>query len=262
MNDQVTLQKLWDSFKKSLIKNKGYWQITLIFIVLLVGVLSVIFCNLPTPWKKYWYEDNGHFPWVGVSVFIAAIGFLGNQIWERKKLNADIKSKSRIEWMVTVRDLLASYTTDSERLYSTMIDLAISVDTLYINRNNQIKENKNLSVSQKNKHFNLQKKFNDESQKQTVEYRKLLLYIPDVSDNKELIDQIKAIEYEVKYARDKVVLSVNNPTTSSLENLKCEIKCMQKSSSENGTLNKVIEKAISGGTTYFKREWERAKKGE
>lgn len=224
--------------------------------------LVVIFALLPEPWRKYWYEDNGHFPWVGISVFIAAIGFIGNQIWERKKLNADIKSKSRIEWMVTVRDLLASYTTDSERLYSTMIDLANSVDTLYINKKDQMQEKKYISRSQKNKHFNLEKKFNDESQKQSVEYRKLLLYIPEARDNKTFLCKIKAVENEVESSRKKISCSVNAPTTIILKDLKCEIKCMKESISENGKLNNAIEEAISEGRIYFKREWERAKKGE
>lgn len=267
-NDQVTLKKLWDSFKKSSTKNKGYWQVALIFIVILVGVLSAIFCNLPTPWKKYWYEDNGHFPWIGVSAFIAAIGFIDNQRWERKKLNADIKSKSRINWMVTVRDLLASYTTDSERLYSTMIELARFLATIYLDKNNQVRQNVHISVQQQNDFLILNKRFNDESQKQTVEHRKLLLYIPVVPDNKEILSKIEDIETDVNNSRNKVTTWVNEPSIDNLENLLDEICYMKNSISEQDiqkrktVLNNAIKDAICVGRSYFKDEWERAKKGK
>lgn len=248
MNDQVTLQKLWDSFKKSLTKNKGYWQISLIFIVLLVGVLSVIFCNLPTPWKKYWYEDNGHFPWVGVSVFIAAIGFLGNQIWERKKLNADIKSKSRIEWMVTVRDLLAHFMVESEKIYTTLSDVAGS------------------TVKKTAKAESFKSKYNDERVVLSRTYRKLLLYIPYADDNQNLLNSIQTVWNLIDERCEEVVSLAENYRKSPNEVNENKIyefmKEVNPSNEEQNLLMANIDNLNEIGRQYFKQEWERAKQGK
>ncbi|MDF8375168.1 hypothetical protein G9401_06180 [Weissella paramesenteroides] len=248
--------------------NTEYKKINWKLIIVIFFLLIAIFLILPIPWQKYWYEDNGHFPWIGVSAFIAAIGFIDNQRWERKKLNADIKSKSRINWMVTVRDLLASYTTDSERLYSTMIELARFLATIYLDKNNQVRQNVHISVQQQNDFLILNKRFNDESQKQTVEHRKLLLYIPVVPDNTEILSKIEDIETEVNSSRHKVTTWVNEPSIDNLENLLDEICYMKNSISEHDiqkrktVLNNAIKDAICVGRSYFKGEWERAKKGK
>lgn len=248
MNDQVTLQKLWDSFKKSLTKNKGYWQIALIFIVLLVGVLSVIFCNLPTPWKKYWYEDNGHFPWVGVSVLIAAIGFLGNQIWERKKLNADIKSKSRIEWMVTVRDLLAHFMVESEKIYTTLSDVAGS------------------TVKKTSKAESFKSKYNDERVVLSTTYHKLLLYIPYAADNKKLLDSIQVVWNLIDGRCEETVALTENyqqdPNEQNETILNDFISEINPGNKEQKLLMANIDNLSEIGRQYFKQEWERAKKGK
>lgn len=251
MNDQVTLQKLWDSFKKSLIKNKGYWQITLIFIVLLVGVLSVIFCNLPTPCKKYWYEDNGHFPWVGVSVFIAAIGFLGNQIWERKKLNADIKSKSRIEWMVTVRNLLANFLADAEDIYSEVHSMG------------------NVTLNETNSEHSEEiiKKYNVNVKALLVEYYELCLYIPITEDNKKLNQGIHDI-WDIVDQKNREVVRLGNAYRGSegedKERIGTELKRALSEMNDSNVHELIlkIESLSDIGRDYFKEEWERAKQGE
>lgn len=248
MSDQVTLKKLWDTFKKSLTKNKGYWQIALIFIILLVGVLSVIFYNLPTPWKKYWYEDNGHFPWVGVSVFIAAIGFLGNQIWERKKLNADIKSKSRIEWMITVRNLLAHFMVDSEKIYIMLSDLSGSV------------VNKNLNAE------SIKSEYNEEKVKLSITYRKILLYIPYTDDNQKLLNSIQTVWNLIN---DRCIQAVSltetyqqEPNEQNEAKLRNFIDEINPDNNEQELLMDNIDHLNEIGRQYFKHEWERAKKGE
>lgn len=243
-NDQVTLKDVCIKFISLVENKKGYWKVALILIIL----LSIICYFLPAPWRRYWYEDNGHFPWVGISVFIAAVGFFGNQIWERKKLNADIKSKSRIEWMVTVRDLLANFMVESEKIYITLSDLSIS------------------TLISTNKESNESKKYNDEKSTLSVTYRKLLLYIPPVEDNQcllisiqdvwDLVDErcIEAVSITEKYRK------TNNQENK--DKLNEFIKKIDPNDEEQNVLMTRIDHLNEVGRKYFKHEWERAKRGE
>lgn len=79
---------------------------------ILVALVIMAWLIDPSP-VDYFLSTGGkeahHFQWVGVSTIIAVIGFVYNQAWERKKFDADLKAKSRLDWMKTVRDLLGEY---------------------------------------------------------------------------------------------------------------------------------------------------------
>lgn len=74
----------------------------------LSNYLLAIIYHVPTI-IDYFFSTGGnvhHFQWVGVSTIIAAVGFVYNQSWERKKFNANLISKTRLEWTNVVRNLL------------------------------------------------------------------------------------------------------------------------------------------------------------
>lgn len=218
------------------------------WIIAIIILLTFLFFILPIPWRKYWYEDNGHFPWVGISAFIAAIGFIRNQMWERKKLNADIKSKSRIEWMVTVRDLLAHFMVDTERIYTTLSDLADST----------VKKTSNAQ--------SFKSKYNDERVVLSTTYRKLLLYIPYAADNKNLLNSIQEVwDLIDRRCEEAVALTENyrqNPNEQNKRKLNVFINKIDPKGDEQKLLMANIENLNAIGRQYFKHEWERAKKGE
>ncbi|MFP8048140.1 hypothetical protein ACLHLP_03950 [Weissella confusa] len=77
----------------------------------LSNYLLAIIYHVPTI-IDYFFSTGGnvhHFQWVGVSTIIAAVGFVYNQSWERKKFNANLISKTRLEWTNVVRNLLGEY---------------------------------------------------------------------------------------------------------------------------------------------------------
>ena len=62
----------------------------------------------------FFVDKYGEFQWVGVTAVVALVAFIFNQVWERRKLRADVKYKSSIEWISKYRDLVADFIAATE----------------------------------------------------------------------------------------------------------------------------------------------------
>lgn len=203
-------------------------------------------------------DKDGKFQWIGVSAVLAVVVFLFNTGWEHHKLNADIKSKSRIQWMNTVREYMVNYIISARDL-----DLALRKKLSFKDRykkdsngvitdksGNQITDQKqseihaenndavNLSLRELSKNFDL-----------------LMLYIPNSKSNKDLINSIQNVagflnSVTSKVNKYKVGQDIGSKTVKEYKNFL---------SSEN---NRNIKAMKDIARTYMKIEWERAKKGK
>lgn len=230
-NDQVTLKDVCIKFISLVENKKGYWKVALILIIL----LSIICYFLPAPWRRYWYEDNGHFPWVGISAFIAAIGFIGNQIWEHRKLNADVKSKTEINRINLMRDLLANYLTDSERFDGTITEVL---------ETEKCELSKSLNGEDGEK---LRKRFNDQRNNELIGYRRLSLY--DIGDSVKLMEKINNMHKSLEEKAESAGKLLNGKSEDS------QYK-------DGNDIQKDIERAICLGRDYFEKNFKKAEKGE
>lgn len=61
-------------------------------------------------WLEFFFETgNGNFQWVGISALIASISLVISANNNRRKLNADLVSQSRISWLSDIREVFSNY---------------------------------------------------------------------------------------------------------------------------------------------------------
>ncbi len=109
--------------------------------------------------------DKNKMNWIGLTGIIAIAGLIYNFYDGRRRFRGDIRSKSRIDWMVTVRTLVAEFLSD----YSLL---------LYIVNNNiniLIGDDKGIVTRLKKNYY------------------EILLYVPDNDSNALLLNNIKKL---------------------------------------------------------------------
>lgn len=109
--------------------------------------------------------DKNKMNWIGLTGIIAIAGLIYNFYDGRRRFRGDIRSKSRIDWMKTVRTLVAEFLSDySLLLYivNNNIDILIGDDKGIVTR---LKKN----------------------------YYEILLYVPDNDSNALLLNNIKKL---------------------------------------------------------------------
>ncbi|MDC2815794.1 hypothetical protein PO181_02095 [Leuconostoc suionicum] len=109
--------------------------------------------------------DKNKMNWIGLTGIIAIAGLIYNFYDGRRRFRGDIRSKSRIDWMKTVRILVAEFLSDySLLLYivNNNIDILIGDDKGIVTR---LKKN----------------------------YYEILLYVPDNDSNALLLNNIKKL---------------------------------------------------------------------
>lgn len=268
---------------------KKYWQailvgvgITLVIIVLLM-FLSALWNSLyrlSDETKDYMFStgDGHHFQWVGISTILAVIAFIFNAIWNKKNFNADIKSKSRIDWMKTVRDNYSEFLAISKEIFEILTD----------------KE----KVSIKNKTENELSKpelshLNEISMKLFSIHNKLILYVPEKSNElitgavddvfvytENMISKYNKSNSTNVYRSDRSYMDdyidknyedifVMNKIAFEKQGIKSDSKSIRNIyniSDENNfkhyNFTSFLTLCNKMGADYFQKEWKRAKKGK
>lgn len=203
-------------------------------------------------------DKDGKFQWIGVSAVLAVVVFLFNTGWEHHKLNADIKSKSRIQWMNTVREYMVNYIISARDL-----DLALrkelSFKARYKKDSNGVLTDKSGNQITDQKHSEIHAENYDavnlSVRKLSKNYDLLMLYIPNSKSNKDLVNSIQNVSGFLNSVRSKVNKykvgqDIGGKTVKEYKNFL---------SSENSRKIKAMKDIARN---YMKIEWERAKKGK
>lgn len=183
-------------------------------------------------------SDATHFQWVGVTAFLAVIGFFiniretrENRMWERRKLSVDIKNKNSIIWIDKVRDLLGEY-------------ISVSKDTLMSYADLQI------NATAHNMKWETLRGIYNSNLKSSVKYASLLfLYIPsNDSETFELVENITQLTTVVQQGKNEI----KNADLNRKEEMAKEFE-QTFTEFVNNTL-------IPSANIYFENEWKKATK--
>lgn len=217
-------------------KYKNIFSLLCLIIILLV--LGLLICFYKDVYKNHFFKfvflnRQGDFQWVGLTALIAVISLTVTAWDNRRKFKADLISKSRIDWMKTVRNLLAAYVTDVQK-YMYMYYL-FSVD----------KKTDKKTINDK-----LTEKMNDIKKN----YYKLKLFIPKNESNQKILGNIELIWNELSYIGNYYDYGIRK---NYFENSKSHYMNIV-----DNYLSALFTKAIEDGSEYFKVEWEKAKSGK
>lgn len=195
------------------------------------------------------YGNDVHFQWIGITAAIAAVGFIANLYWNKINFNANIKSKSRIDWMKTVRLLISEYVSNALLAY---------------NENKKLNIKKLYTSSSKDGVNEIANRSNEVIHKYNLAKYQLKLYISEADDNEELNTKINNVDTKLAEIRAKI----NNPSENNigikkLYDVRNEDEILEYQGDINEIeLNDTITELMKTAQKYFKKEWERAKRGE
>ena len=182
----------------------------------------------------FFTTSGGKFNWLSITSLIAIGTFAWSIYYNKKKLRADLISKTRLEWMDKVRTLYAKFIEDFGR-YKYVYD-AFFVE----------------NEGEKSELITLM----DEIRKT---YYELKLYIPDNSSNRLILDNINLLWYELSYISDYYNYGRAHGLLTSI---KYDPKRSHYDEVVDIYLSKLLIKAAEDGSRYFKQEWEKAKEGK
>ncbi len=205
------------------------WSLTLFIGYTLITVI---------PWsamvKVIFLTKDNQLNGVGTASAISVLLLIVN-VWDaRRRAKMDLLAKSRIEWMKTVRPLIANYVTHVSKyiyLYRVFI----------FSTNNQTKREKHKELTEKMEQIK-------------TEYYQILLYVPDNQSNELLLRNIRNLYGEIN--------NIRRYYRRGLKSGKVKAEQTQEQIIVNKYISGLINKTIDEGGIYFKREWERAKKGK
>lgn len=189
---------------------------------------------LLTDFVTYLYNNHGQFNWLGITSVVAVLSLFFTAWNDRKKFKADLISKSRIEWMNTVRPLISQYiSTFSKYLY------------LY---RQMVVEGSNVNVEVDEK-MELIRKL----------YYELKMYIPENSSNMGITKNIDLMWLELANI-------INYYNFGMCKGYIKSIKFGDKESNYQKVVDEYIDnlimQSVKDANAYFKDEWERAKSGK
>lgn len=242
-----TLFKKSRDFFNFQVNKYGVPKVTLILITapfLLFIQWSLAFVGLykfvtVVPWSEIvqviFFTKDHQLNGVGTASALSVVLLIIN-IWDgRRKTRMDLRSKSRIDWMKIVRPLLADYTTHISK-YLFLYDKYFFENDL-----NNVKQ--------------LSKELTEIMEKIRTEYYQLILYIPNNYSNILLIRNIELLFGELNN-----IPNYYDSCAKSLTDKDFNETDDQKITAEY--VDNLILKTITDGRKYFKKEWERAKKGK
>ncbi len=223
------------------------WLWKHLFIIIIATVVTIFMGYLAIRWIRYndtylyrylFQDSNGKFAWTGFTAIIAIITLAINAWDNRRKFRADLVSKSRIEWMNTVRPYISEYYENFNK---------------YIFEYAQFMDAENGSEEKKKCNDVLSARMH----KIKKSYYNIKLYVPRGESNKKLLKNINLTWDELSYVgpyfehgfrvgkiRRKEIVQQNYS--------KIVIKYVSDLSKDG----------IEDASIYFKNEWEKAKKGK
>ncbi|MFT8669474.1 MAG: hypothetical protein ABF778_06995 [Liquorilactobacillus hordei] len=217
-------------------KYKNIFSLLCLIIILLV--LGLLICFYKDVYKNHFFKfvflnRQGDFQWVGLTALIAVISLTVTAWDNRRKFKADLISKSRIDWMKTVRNLLACYVTDVQK-YMYMYYL--------------------FSVDKKTDKKTINDKLTEKMDDIKKDYYELKLFIPKNKSNQKVLRNIDLIWDELSYIGDYYDYGIPKGYFR-------DIKSHYVKMVDN-YMSDLFDKTIEDGSKYFKEEWEKAKSGE
>lgn len=223
----ITLNRGVISFMKHL---KKFWFIYLLSLVFLIFLTICIFWH---EFYLYLFDSPDHkFQWIGATSIIAIIT-LGVNAWDnRRKFRADLISKSRITWMADTKRILSEY-------YQVFSEYAY-VYSKFATEKRPEESNK------------LNSQMTELMGKIRRIYYEILLNIPDNESNEPLLKYVKLIFGEL----NNMVKYYEYGQSKSFELESHYYTVVDK------YISNLIITGVKESSVYFKKEWERAKKGE
>ncbi|GEA91379.1 hypothetical protein [Leuconostoc mesenteroides] len=182
------------------------------------------------------------FNWTGMASVLAILGLIFNFWDSRRKVRADLVSKSRITWMLEVRRQYAEYLTLAHTIAQDLKNL-----NRFVSHGISGKDYTSIKNKMYKRQFELKNKYNF-----------LVLYITEES-NEKLYGPIIDIHY--KLAMDiHEFTKKNNPNAPEISDVRYSGNYPNKPNDID--LFALLNIAIENASDFFKEEWERAKKGK
>lgn len=245
--------------------------LVLIIIVFIAYLLIRWSCYSDTFLYRYLFQDkNDKFAWAGFTSVIAIITIAVTAWDNRRKFKADLISKSRIEWINRTKDTLSRYVA---------LERKVEFDLGYMNvyRESSYLYSKLPSDFPDLKEFSTKldaqiKIVNDRQSEIQVLLNNLEMTVSDSDDNK----AIKNLIFLVNFAKNNFDKKLKDDFQKNKKLIDQEIKFGKiKNNSRYKYTNielaylpvpekieKCNMKLVSEASKYFKREWEKAKRGE
>ena len=204
--------------------------ILIIFIWWLVNLKSLLFVG-----NFLFFTDKNKMNWIGLTGIIAIAGLLYNLYDGRRRFRGDIVSKSRIDWMKSVRPLIANYVTNVSNY-------------IYLYHMHQ----EEVNVEKKNK---INKQLTEKMALIRSQYYQITLYVPKNDSNLLILKNVNLIYGELSSIGQYYDYGISKGYFFNSEQTPYEEVVDEY-------ISDLFMKTIEDGSKYFKQEWETAKIGK
>lgn len=224
------------------------------------------------------FDQDNVFQWASVAAIIAGFGAFVSLIFswlsyhntktsleqqkniEEKKIEADLKAKSRIEWIQEVRGQVSVYLSDLHKLDEICNNLVIHQRKIEINVNEQNK--KQIENEEEKIIVDLLEKLKEIDYEINERSNKILLFFSEKEDHKkfdnilkkgpETLTQIKTAYSQFIDTGNTSYLAGEFDVSSKNQIIKANQTCIKEN----------IQCILQNFRIYLKVEWDRAKNGE
>ena len=114
--------KWFDKIKNYVRKHFGACVGTFAIMMVIIAVCNVIFGVTPEAGRKYWYQDNGHFPWIGISAAAAGIGIFIQAIDNKRKIRLELIIKNHNNWIEMMKPKVVEFLNAGDQYRDTVIE--------------------------------------------------------------------------------------------------------------------------------------------
>lgn len=210
--------------------------ITLSSLVMIIVVWWIVNLNSLLFVSSFLFvTDKNKMNWIGLTGIIAIAGLIYNLYDGRRRFRGDIRSKSRIDWMKTLRPLIANYVTDiSNYMYFYYLLKTEKDETRKQRLNEVLTERMRLIRS---------------------EYYQINLYVPKNDSNKLILDNVDLLYGELHNIGPYYDYGLMHSKIGSVEQTNYGIVVDEY-------ISNLINKTVKDSSEYFKKEWEKAKQGD
>lgn len=223
--------------------------------------------------KALFWDHYGDFQWSSVAAAIALIGAISSAkfSWlsyrnsvkaaekqhqmEQKKIDADIISKSRMQWIDRTKSIISEYIGDA---------VFIPIETVSIikkEKNRPVAVNEALYVMEMNQKI---KELNASIVRLKKNYNLIQMDFTEIVDDKEHQEHIEVFQYVREI--DELIYSISGIQGNSVNGV---VSFYEKTDDDADQImakeDKIVEQVrllTSKMNEYYKREWEKVKSGE
>lgn len=204
--------------------------ILIIVIWWLVNLNSLLFVG-----DFLFVTDKKKMNWIGLTGIIAIAGLIYNLYDGRRRFRGDIVSKSRIDWMKSVRPLIANYVTNVSNY-------------MYLYHLHQTEDN----IEKKN---TLNEQLTEKMALIRSQYYQIILYVPNNDSNLSILKNVNLIYGELNYIGKYYDFGIKKGKIFKSKNTEYEEVVDEY-------ISDLFMKTIKDSSDYFKKEWDKAKQGK